>query len=64
MVALWRTFSGPLFVTLPIPQDIVERLRETFLFWINTTAMRRIESTISAICNTPNMVYFLKNKSE
>lgn len=42
IVALCNTFSGPRFVTAHIPPDIVERLRETFLFCISTIAMRSI----------------------
>jgi len=62
-VPLWRTFSGPLFVTAHIPHDIVERLRETFLFCISTMAIRSIARTISNTVRTCSILFFKKDNS-
>jgi len=62
-VPLWRIFSGPLFVTAPIHPDIVERLRETFLFCISTIAIRSIARTISSTVRTCSILFFKKDNS-
>lgn len=65
IVRLWSTFSGPLFVTAPIHPAIVDRLRDTFLFWIRTIKMRQNAIITSRMINRDIFLYyFLKNKSE
>jgi len=64
ILILWRTFSGPLLVTAPIPPPILVRLRVTFLFCMSIIPIRRIDMITSVICRVCNIYYFLKNKSE
>lgn len=64
IVVICNTFSHHLFVTGHIPPPILERLSETFLFWIKTTMISNTEIIICVIVKRVIIFYFLENNIE
>jgi len=56
IVPLCNTFSGHLFVVGPAEPLILVRLRLTFLFWISTIAISKIQISI---CKLISIVYII-----
>lgn len=64
IVVICKTFSHHLFVTAHIHPHILERLRDTFLFWIKMSIISNTEIIICVIVNKVVIIYFLENNIE
>lgn len=64
IVVICKTFSHHLFVTLHIQPHILDKFRDTFLFWTSITSISNTEIIICVVIKIVSIFYFLENNIE